>query len=422
MIYYLLQVSILLGISLLIYQFILSTKTMFKFNRWFLLSTLIGSIFVPLIPFEIFFNFFISKPIHPIVNISELNELTINIDSKENTSQLSFYNLIDFLLIIGSFLFLIRFFKELFYIVQLKRGSEKIYYQGIKIYKINIRNEIFSFGKSLFIDVEIFDKIMLHQEVWLHEKAHIQQNHTIDRLIVELCKIVFWFHPFIYKYAENIKINHEFLADDEVLKTTNDIKNYQNQLLDFIETKHNLLVSTFNFKLTKKRFIMMKNKTKFPIQVITKFSVLFVVISVFILTACTKKEEVQTKNDSYTEIIIGEAQVENANNNESALKNIEQKALPSDGMENFYFEFVKKFNTSEMENNLNDSLATIVLNFVVEIDGSISNIKATNNTDKAFADEAIRVLKSMPNWIPGKNNGEIVRSNYNLPIKIRLKS
>lgn len=420
MIYYLIQVSILLGISLLLYQFVLSSKTMFKFNRWFLLITLLGSIFIPLIPIESFFTFFISKPTSPIVNVSELNELIIDLNSKENSSQFTIYHLIEIILIIGSFLFLIRFFKELFYIDRLKRSSEKVYYQGIKTYKIHKQNEVFSFGKSLFLDVDFFDKINQHQEVWLHEKAHIQQYHTIDRLIVEFCKIVFWFHPFIYKYAENIKINHEFLADDEVLKNTNDIKNYQNQLLDFIETKHNLLVSTFNFKLTKKRFIMMKNKTKLPIQIITKISVLFVVISVFIVTACTKKEEVQTKNDGYTEIVINEAEVHEANNNEFPKKLFKDKAEPSNGMKDFYRDFMRKFNAPEMEYNFNDTLVTVVLNFVVEKDGKISNIKVVNNTDIAFADEAIRVLKSMPNWIPGKDKGEIVRSDFTLPIKIKV--
>lgn len=417
---YLLQVSFLLGISLMLYQFVLSSKTMFNFNRCFLLSTLLGSIFIPLIPIEYFFKNFINKSIYPIVNVSELNELVIVLNPNETSPQIHFSSFIEISLLIGSIIFLIRFSKELFYVVQLKRRSEKVYYQGIKIYKIDKKNQVFSFGKALFIDADFFEKIYQHHEVLLHEKAHIQQYHTIDRLIVEICKIAFWFHPFIYKYAEHIKINHEFLADAEVLKETNDIKKYQYQLLDFIQTKHNSLVSTFNFKLTKKRFIMMKNKTKLSVQNISKVAVTLVVISAFALIACSKKEQAQKENTGYTEILINETEVEEANVNDNVSKFVEQKALPKGGIQIFYSEFMREFNPPLMSNNSNDTLVTVVLNFVVEKDGEISNIKVVNNTDKGFADEAIRVLESMPNWVPAKNNGEVVRSDFNLPIKIKV--
>lgn len=62
----------------------------------------------------------------------------------------------------------------------------------------------------------------------------------------------------------------------------------------------------------------------------------------------------------------------------------------------------------------------VVVKFVVEKDGSITNPTVVKGVDKDLDKEAIRVIKSMPKWKPGKNNGEPVRSYFNLPVTFRL--
>ena len=63
----------------------------------------------------------------------------------------------------------------------------------------------------------------------------------------------------------------------------------------------------------------------------------------------------------------------------------------------------------------------VVVSFVVEPDGSLSNIKIVRSIDSVLDEEAIRVVKSMPRWIPGKQNGKEVRVNYNLPVSFKSK-
>lgn len=62
----------------------------------------------------------------------------------------------------------------------------------------------------------------------------------------------------------------------------------------------------------------------------------------------------------------------------------------------------------------------VVVKFVVEKDGSITNQTVVKGVDKDLDKEALRLIKSMPNWKPGKNNGNPVRSYYNLPVTFRL--
>ena len=63
----------------------------------------------------------------------------------------------------------------------------------------------------------------------------------------------------------------------------------------------------------------------------------------------------------------------------------------------------------------------VVVSFIVEKDGSISDVKTVKGIHPSFDEEAVRVVKSMPKWKPGKCNGESTRVKYTVPITFRLK-
>ena len=63
----------------------------------------------------------------------------------------------------------------------------------------------------------------------------------------------------------------------------------------------------------------------------------------------------------------------------------------------------------------------VIVTFVVERDGSITDVKVVKSVDPSLDKEAIRVTKSMPHWIPGKQNGSAVRVKYTLPVTFRLQ-
>ena len=63
----------------------------------------------------------------------------------------------------------------------------------------------------------------------------------------------------------------------------------------------------------------------------------------------------------------------------------------------------------------------VVVSFVVEPDGSITNVQVVRGVDPSLDKEAVRVTKAMPKWQPGKQNGQAVRVKYNLPVQFRLQ-
>ncbi|CCZ12165.1 tonB-dependent receptor [Prevotella sp. CAG:1092] len=63
----------------------------------------------------------------------------------------------------------------------------------------------------------------------------------------------------------------------------------------------------------------------------------------------------------------------------------------------------------------------VVVSFVVERDGSITDVKVVRGVDPSLDREASRVVRAMPRWIPGKQNGSAVRVKYNVPVAFRLQ-
>ena len=63
----------------------------------------------------------------------------------------------------------------------------------------------------------------------------------------------------------------------------------------------------------------------------------------------------------------------------------------------------------------------VTVSFIVEKDGRVSNVRLLRSVQSALDKEAVRVVKSMPKWSPGKQNGKPVRVRFNLPVMFKLK-
>jgi protein TonB len=64
---------------------------------------------------------------------------------------------------------------------------------------------------------------------------------------------------------------------------------------------------------------------------------------------------------------------------------------------------------------------TVIVTFVVEKDGSVTNVKILKGIGGGCDEEAVRVVKAMPKWSPGKQDGKPVRVQFNLPIRFSLE-
>ena len=77
-----------------------------------------------------------------------------------------------------------------------------------------------------------------------------------------------------------------------------------------------------------------------------------------------------------------------------------------------------KYPMVAQENNIQGK---VFVQFVIEKDGSVSNVNVTRSVDPSLDKEAIRVIQSMPKWIPGKQRKKPVRVSFTVPINFQLQ-
>nr|WP_255558410.1 M56 family metallopeptidase [Flavobacterium taihuense] len=347
--------------------------------------------------------FSLKAKISNTINYIELNEIILQ-KTSTNFKSISENQIITYIIVsvyvFVVLLLVIRFLLNLYSFHKKIKNNKRQSINGSNIVLIQEHTLPHSFLKTIFINEQDFNNNNIAPELIVHETAHIKQKHTYDILFIEVLQILFWFNPIIILYKRAIKLNHEFLADETVNAAFKSVYQYQNMLLSFASNERKVaLASSINYLITKKRLIMM-TKTESQIKIISKTVGVGVVYSLLLFTFSSQtkaQEPLQNKafNDSQT-------------NSE-----ITQPEFPG-GILAFYKFIGTNF---KVPTELKGS-GKVVLSFMVEKDGSLSEFVTLKDLGFGTADEVIRVLKLSPKWIPGKENNEIVRVKYSLPIQI----
>lgn len=255
----LLKSSTCLLILLIFYKLILETLSNHKFKRAYLLIAILTSVITPFITFVKYVAPSVDKVLL-IDNNTETIPLNTTFKIAEGTNYLAI--VLWSLYAIGVSLFLIRFGKNVFGIVSKIKKHEKIKHNNfinVLIHQLEIPHTFFNF---IFLNKNKFEHNQIPHEILLHEQTHAKQKHSLDILFIELLQIIFWFNPLLYWLKKEVKLNHEFLADQAVLNQGVDTKNYQNILLAFSSNQQEqALVNAINYSSIKKRFTLMKTQT-----------------------------------------------------------------------------------------------------------------------------------------------------------------
>lgn len=261
---YLLKVSAGLAIIFLPYYFLFRNDPNLVLKRVYLLLGVISAWIFPLITFQrpdLFVN------LTPVVfiDLDEAENLPVSL-SEVGTKTGVTINWIQVLITTYLAGLVFMLLKNLFILTRWNltwrktRDSDGIAFTG--------SDEVFTLFSRIFVPRALKYNQDL-DNILLHEKAHIQQLHFIDLMVMEFTLLLTWFNPFSWLISRMIKENHEHLADRQVLTTGVNPARYRAQLLN-----HTLGVNVFrlgnqfNHSLTLKRFKMMKKPRKSPIGIV----------------------------------------------------------------------------------------------------------------------------------------------------------
>ncbi|MFA5620190.1 MAG: M56 family metallopeptidase [Weeksellaceae bacterium] len=317
---FLIQSIVILSLFYTAYYFFLERITCFKQNRYFLLTGLVASLVLPVLPL----NFAGERTEYIRLNRSVMESVSLPQEPVEQivsgVNNWGLAEIIPLVYILGVVFFSLLMIYQTIKISAIIRNGISIKRNGRKL--IHTKKEVspFSFFNHIVLNPDMLTEQQL-EHVLTHENAHIIQWHQLDILLAEFLKIVLWFFPLSWLYGKAIRTNLEFLADEYSLNNKNINKiEYQLNLLVVSQQPQTVgQVNNFSKKLIKNRILML-NRIRTQKQ-IARISILL--IPLLLLISCGVAVKTQSRNEKVKRVIIFED--DNSNQEVVKIKNFDEK-------------------------------------------------------------------------------------------------
>lgn len=411
------KVAVYLIAFYLVYSLMLSRDTTYGRNRAYILLSLAFAIIFPLISFQTL------KPL----NIQQfgrlLEEVFISADrrglSGANTwitslHALQFiYTIYIISVLVLLFKLLANFLNLLFLIIRQKNEESRI----IRFHGFNTAG--FSAMGYIFINTRLSSEEA--GEIIRHEQNHLHRNHFLDIIFIEIVKAFQWFNPVVYLLDRSLRAIHEFQADQGCLSSGVPVVSYQSLLLSqvFKSKAFNLTNSFSNPSLIKRRMIMM---TKKPSSAFASMKLLLVVpVTLFVFLAISGYKESDAPPPPPPPPPV---------NDQSVVKESTEEEVPFIVVENMpmfpggdkeLLKFLSEnTNYPELakENNIHGK---VIIRFCVTAKGGVSQVSVLKGISPELDQEAMRVVRTLPAFIPGSQGGKPVPVWYMVPINFTLR-
>jgi TonB family protein len=409
------QINLFLVIFYAIYWLFLRKETFHQVNRFYLIGSSILSVILPFADLSSVKTWALAGQIQSLVYEYDLPELVV---SQNTEHKLNWVLIISILyLTIVAFLFL-----------RLAFGVARAY----AIVQSPSFNESNAF--SFFGIIKIDKKLPYFRTIRAHERVHTLQLHFLDLFFFELMTVFFWCNPVVYIFRYTIKNLHEFLADQEASQTLPTVADYATLLLSkqFKIAPEHLFVQPFYNKSTLKIRIQMLLKGKSNNWAILKYGVVAPILFMALMVSSVSCSDASVKKSVEIDILkeekvgipppvplLEEADATLKIQKKEIFTAVEQNPEFIGGQAKMYQYLGENIKYPAAAQRANIS-GRVFVKFVVEDDGAIGDVEVMKGIGFGCDEEAIRVVKSMPKWNPGVQNGKNVRVYYNMPIVYKL--
>lgn len=328
----------------------------------------------------------------------------------------------------------LRLVWQLFSIIRLAVISRKQEVEGITVHLLRGEGSPFSFFRWVFMYPSTMEGKQLH-EVMVHECTHVSGLHSLDTLFSELFSIACWFNPFAWLMKQEVRMNLEYLADESVLSDGNARKSYQYHLLGLAYRQSNestKIANNFNLLPLKKRIKMMNKRRTSEIGK-AKY-LLFAPLAGVLLMVSNIESVAREIGEQIPEVAEVQQKAEQAAEEKVKTKpqtDTTKKKKTWDCMPETmpYFPGGQELLLKYLADNIKYPASAVkakkqgrvIVTFIVQKDGSVTHAKIAKSIDPELDAEALRIVKGMPKWTPGTQNGKPVSVRYMVPVKFSLR-
>ena len=434
---YLLKANVILALLYAFYRLFFYRDTLFNYRRATLLCILVVSALAPLPWMQLWMGSL--PPVQAVGTFTTevlLPEFVVT--PKTGSTGITLLQVAAWIYGIGVCLLMGRIGIQLGAIARLTRRCPQMELNGMAVRALPKGEAPFSFFRRIFVCPTDHTPEEL-DEILAHEQTHARQIHSLDVVMAELACALCWFNPFAWLWKREIRQNLEYLADQSVLAEGHDRRTYQYHLLGLAYHKAAATIyNNFNVLPLKKRIRMMNKKRTQSIGQLKYL--LFLPVAALLAAACAGNSNKQDTTTAQPEAVeaakpetpaestvtvqspIGEtAEGETNNMVESEVYNMVEEAPQFPGGVQELMKYLGKNLKYPVAAQNAGKQGNVICQFVVKSDGTIGDIKVMRSISPELDEEAIRVIKAMPAWTPGKKDGKAVNVRYTLPVAFRLQ-
>ena len=274
----------------------------------------------------------------------------------------------------------------------------------------------FSWGRTIVMSRKDAES---NPVIRLHEEAHIHKAHTLDILLFTAVTLVHWFNPLVWITLGELKLLHEYEADDAVLNQGIDATQYQLLLVrKAVGEKRFTLANGFQHAKLKNRIDMMLKTPSSGWKRLFWLAILPFLAGTMFLCNPVRARVVADQAEVSPEMTV------------TALPDT-TKGLPYNEVEvkptflggdvNEFAKWVNGHLTYPQTAKEAGVQGRVLAQFVVNSDGKVQDVKVLRGVHPDLDAEVVRVISSSPDWTPGYVKGEPVRVTYMFPVVFKTR-
>lgn len=428
MIAYIVTSGLLLSVFYAFFMLLMRKTTFFTFNRFSLMAGSLLCLALPLIHWD-----FSGTAVSNVIPTLTLPQAVVSAEGGTLNAAdkgISWLGVVSGIYFLGAFVVLIMNILSVIQTSRMIASGEHIQKEGFKVTIVDAPVASFSFLGHIVISREDFTATPV---ILTHEMSHVRKRHSVDVLLFSVVTVLHWFNPLVWLARAELKMLHEYEADESVIGQGVNAADYQLLLVRKAVGEHRFrLANGFNHtKLSNRITMMMSEKTNGWIRL---SYVACVPLLACMLCFCTSNKQTSEMTERTVDaldaepqdinevVAIGVTDATTAEEDEPVpFQSAEVKPMFQGGDANNFAKWVNEHLIYPEDAQKAKKQGRVVVQFTITKTGKMENVKVLRGTFKSLDEEALRIVKSSPVWEPGKMQGKAVDVTYTFPIVFRLK-
>ena len=268
----------------------------------------------------------------------------------------------------------------------------------------------FSWGRRIVMSRPDYEK---HPAILAHEKQHIRCRHSLDVLLMTAVAALHWFNPLVWIARAELRLLHEYEADEGLLNQGIDATQYQLLLVrKAVGEQRFSLANGFNHAKLKQRINMMQHKPTSGWMRLAYLALLpFLAGTMFLCNPARAEIRPATP---------GETALFQNDDPPVPYSQIEKKPTFQGEDAGTFARWVAQHLIYPAEAKADGLQGRVMVSFDVCEDGAVRNVRVLRSVHETLDAEAVRVISSSPKWEPGEQGGKPVKVSYTFPVIFKL--